>query len=1077
MRLSKIVLHGFKSFAERTVIDLSEGITAIVGPNGCGKSNVVDGVKWVFGEKSAKSLRGTKMIDVVFGGTAKRKGMDFAEVQLFFEGAREFLKTDEDRLVVGRKLWKSGESEYRINHEVVRARDIQDLFWDSGLGKDAFAIFEQGRIDGIILCSPDERRPIFDQAAGILRFRQRRKETLRKLEATEANMRRIDDILAEVKGRVDVLEVQVVEARNFQENQDRMVRLEKALVAARWQAASKSRKELGARLAKLSEKLVKLEQVRGVEEGKQRELQAKMVEKEEALKVARERLYEARGAGEVARVEKQSVEERLERIEKELAQFEEDGARLEEGGVKRREQLAGCGERLGQIRPRLEESEKLWQVGVRERTKLSREVEELRRQAQKLAQEHKRRVERLHALQQKLARAEMQRDGAVEQLELVEGELKQLAAQKGELEAALKACGSSDKGREALEVARGRLQAIVQEGGEARGRIRMLESLKKSLDGYSKVVKQLLKEKGVTLLSDAVQVPKGKEAQMGVALKGYAQTLLVKGEKELGALLEVAKKRKLGDFSVAVEEWLGKGWEKGQLKGVEAYGGAVRNELGIVFVAGEGSASVFEREAELKELEAGEKKREKEKDQLEASIPKLEAEVRKVELKRAELGASLKEAVSREERLAKRVVALREQRDHFEVEVGKVGQELDGLDVGDEGELEAVEQALSRQLGGMQAGEAELREQEQAYRQLLTQKEHLEAEVRLIKSQIDDGTIRRSELAVAKKNAIEERKELIRKAKEIKPEAAERDVERAGKACAVIEADVAKWREKLEALSGDASEHFKAKHRLEDEMHSIEVTIGQREATGDALQTEMQERFGIGCEEWEEPLGCKFEEAESEIRSLRKRLEMAGQVNLAAVEEYEEVQGRHAKMQAQIDDLTGARDELMDILEELDRSSRDRFEEAFAEINEKFQKHFGVLFEGGEAELKLVGSSDPLEAGVEIVAKPPGKKMRSIGLLSGGEKCLTAMALLFAIFEVKPAPFCILDEMDAPLDDANIAKFIAVLTPFMERTQFIIITHNKRTMAVADRLHGISMEERGVSKVIALNFAKETACA
>lgn len=1173
MKLKKLKVVGFKSFADLVKFEFHSGITAIVGPNGCGKSNIADAFRWVLGEQSAKSLRGGRMQDIIFAGTSQRKPLNYAEVTLTMAGVEGSLPLGYDEVAVTRRLHRSGESEYSLNNQSVRLKDIQDLFLDSGIGKDAFAIFEQGKIDQIIQNSPLERRYIFEEAAGILRFLQRKREALRRLEQTDLNTSRLKDILLEVEKQIVVLEEQSERARIYKDNRSLLEGLEKAVILAKWDLVIKKRGDLS---AKEAEQLRLIEAMAGELQERDSSLQGArehLKRQEGFLKQKNEEVYKTRSDKAMKAQEKQSHQERLKEgilkekrwqqeleslLEKRKIRVVESGEiqRLQKEAEKKlsglegvlkeqREKVAAAEGELSKVREQqLASQQKLMALLQKE----GRLESELKQNTVRLDNDHDRKhrflmrkevlskqiFETVRQLQDKRAQAQsssLMIDEQKRSLEAMEKHNKELTE-------------SIQKGQESLN-------HILQEAQEAKARQKVLERMRADMEGFSVGSKKLLQESKASKsplqgkirgLSEYLAIEKGSEALLASALKPYAQTLVVDDEAALEEVLAYARKHKLKDYSLLCLAHLSKGLKKGK---IDAEGlvplircleankvsshlvhdimvAKERNDAfcwtqkqmtpavteegfyidgkSILFQTDHTESNVFMREAELKELHARlvemESQRQEREDALRA-LTKTRTEVHQEQvnqdksIRKAEMGLlELNFAIQRlqgDEAKAKQEISTIEQ--DLQALNGQIGQLLGALKEMQQKHTEAKAEAaefqkcasgIQEQVQALSAASKKeqyaLKEQEAVVHKLSDEnKKLLHAlhvfEVKELESIDQEGRINEEMVHMQE----------LRASLQGKGSAVDKDLEKvealllaATQANAEVEKHVAESRRAIEKIEEEIAGHQKRSKQKEQELNQTRIAMAQLETAHASLEAELQDRHLLTIEAARlevVPLERSVEQVEKQIKSLRLDLEEFGDVNLASIDECEKNKSRYESLSSQLDDLKIARQELIRVIAELDGESRKIFKDTFQKVRENFRKNFQILFSGGEADLQFTDTDDVLEAGIDIIARPPGKQMRSIQLLSGGEKCLTAMALLFAIFEVKPAPFCILDEIDAPLDDANVERFVQMVKHYNDRCQFIIITHNKRTMAIADVIFGVSMEERGISKLLSLEFA------
>lgn len=1093
MRLKKLKIIGFKSFADKISLDFDCEIVGIVGPNGCGKSNIVDAFRWVMGEQSAKSLRGDKMYDVLFAGTDRRKPLNMAEVSVTLSEINGELPIEYDEITITRRLYRSGESEYLINKQQVRLKDIQSLFLGSGMGKNTFSIFEQGKLDQVIHLNPTERRAIFDEAAGIGRFLLRKKETMRKLSQVSDNYLRVHDVHQEVEKQTKQLKRQAAQAQNFQANKERLEQLEKSVLVTRWRTLSEKHSELDSALHTVSEE-VKQERSRLVAmEEHLVEIKSELKEHELRAKEEQQRLHEAQTKMQVRAAETKQRKEQLEQFARKQKALVEERKQLETKRQKLGEQI----ERQADVVERALAKKEALEADVKhlraQYTACEQKAADLRKTLREARETHLNSVQKESELQL-AAQALQSVEAQLEEKKASESSLKkELVAKEKEVKALLKQIdtltSSSGHGKSGVstlkeEIARGKeqLKMCEKHQAEARARQTALTGLKEAAEGFSKGAKALLEAHlGVRPLVEVLKPKKG----LTPALHPYAYTLVV---DDVEAVLAYADEHNLSDFSLVQldkKRFLDKITEadlRSALKAKEAVTpeGLYVDPKGVVFRFTHKESSPFLREAELEDLARRLKALDKEHhmcasflEQQEAALSVVEEQRRRLEMDHVQENFALQRLRSDVEECGHKIAALQEKSAGLPRTKG----------------LESQQRKSSELLAVVKKHEAAAQEEEErlgsassqwnlaqaTYTEALSGWQSADQQLALFKAQAH-------ECEALEQKIVQENEELKqREADAVAALESRVDGDDQSKLAELLEkaqaeeAAVHTRREAREELEMRVTEKRESLGILEKKRHKFEVTLAQDSAQKASIEQELLERHGITASACEVVLEGELKEAEEEVRKLRVSIDRAGAVNMTAIEEYEEQAKRFADLDRQMVDLEEAKSDLEKIIGKLDGESRKIFKETFAQIRENFKKNFSILFNGGEADLTFTESPDVLEAGIEIVAKPPGKQMRSISLLSGGEKCLTALALLFSIFEVRPAPFCILDEVDAPLDDSNIERFTNVLQQYIDKTQFIIVTHNKKTMSIADLLLGVSMEEKGVSKLLSLAFEKNKA--
>lgn len=1175
MKLKKLKIFGFKSFAQSVKLEFHEGITAIVGPNGCGKSNIADAFRWVLGEQSAKSLRGGKMQDVIFSGTTQRKPLNFAEVTLTMSGVEGNLSVDYDEVAVTRRLHRSGESDYSINNQNVRLKDVQDLFLDSGIGKDAFAIFEQGKIDQIIRNTPLERRHVFEEAAGILRFLQRKREALRRLEQTDLNVSRLKDILLEIEKQICVLEGQSERARAYKDNRAHLLGLEKSVALAKWDQLQKRRAGLSKKeVDQLHQIEVMAENLKSYE--KDLSIARENLSCEDAaLKVQNEEIYKTRSNKAIKTQEKLSQQERLEdaaekgkqrrqelesllekreirKVESQSIQQKQKDAEKElsllEISVKeQRNKLAVAETELSKMRDRqLEAQQKMMGLLQKE----GRLESELKQNAVRLEKDHERKV-----------RLSQRRDLLSKQLSEVNQQIKEKQSLASTLSKTIDDQSKMQKTLEkqyqelsnAIKEMQISLNLVREEIQEINARRKVLERMRADMEGFSIGCKKLLQESRhaksplygkIQGLHEFLNVQKGAEAWVASTLKTYAQTLVVKDKVDLDAVLAYARQHELKDFSLLCLALLPENRKIKEQKRedffslvnyvdhnavsvhfindvvvakqleealvcIQAEGGGAVLEDGfyidqksVLFEPSQPENNIFMRDAELKSLEERFLACEAQRHVHEHGLGELEAKhtaahqeqmsqdkmIRKAEMSLLQLNVSIQQMQNEESKGIRELSTAEEdlqtldkQIEHWQTVLTEMQQNY-AVAKAEAADFQKLANITQKQVdafaAGIKADQGALRDREVALHKASDENKRLLHALHVFEVKELESTDREKRLIEEITLGERVKEQLLLKQAEMSLllEEVEATLHGVIQVNAELESKVAATRKSIEKIELSIAEHQKLLKHKEHDLNLTRINTAQLTTTLAALEVELQDRYQISTQE--ECTGVNFlnrplDDVEEEIKSLRAELEEFSDVNLASIEECEKQKSRYDVQNRQIDDLNVSRQELVGIITELDEESRLVFKKTFQDVRMNFQKNFQVLFGGGEADLILTETADVLSAGIEIVACPPGKQMRSIQLLSGGEKCLTAMALLFAIFEVKPAPFCVLDEIDAPLDDANVERFVRMIKHYVDRCQFIIITHNKRTMAVADIIFGVSMEERGVSKLLSLEIANQ----
>jgi len=1214
MRLKKLIVHGFKSFADRTEFVFDSPITGIVGPNGCGKSNVVDAFKWVLGEQSAKSLRGDAMMDVIFNGSGGRKPSGMAEVTLVFENPlradnTRLLNLDTDEVSVGRRLFRDGVSEYQLNTQNGRLKDIRELFLDTGVGVDAYSVIEQGRVAALLEANPEERRLIFEEAAGISKFKQRKKESQRKLEKVDQNLLRVNDIVEEVDKRLRGVKIQAGRARTFKEYSDRLseLRLTYALQeyhTHRGQFAELEEKDQDARF--------RLDDAAGNLAHKQNALASRREQLEGVTQKRQQLEYElvqAKAAIQSATQKQQYARQQLAQIAEQVAGFEQDRAAAEAKLAELQTALetetavlAALTAELEQHRAQIESRQQELAAGQLRLASTNKEIEQNKSAILDL-------MRRLAQINSRLGHIEIERKNIAsqqtrlaERRQVVVAELEALQISRAgfqvELDAALEQINQQqqfldDKRAEASQLSE-QLRQLSDQLGAARehrsgmlSRQKMLRDLEAKREGVSEGVKSVLRQRDSKfpfvrgLVADVLRVDVEHAHVIEAALDGRDQWLVT---NELSAAVEA---------KAAVEELEGRvnilsidrlplafpedvvDWNT-QPQRIRLAIDLVRFEpsdrplaqhlLGRTVVvddlatardlhqAGPRGFRYVTHDGEVLEADGtlragpltaamGLLSRRSELEAIDQQIAEVEARVAQLS---AQLTAGSSAAKSLEDQqnqlrneiyrqntikveLTSKMARNNDQQNALRREQPVLDRELEQL-LGQVGKLKTEETLLSDQQKVHEADQAARQEKVTA---LIAAHEADVVENRklgeeLTAERVQLGQVQEKQLAAkqqvqrqtaAKEELRQQVQRLISSAQNISSRRGAVEAELADAArteanlvesqrslAAQIESLAGQIRESSEAVRTLAGEvdTLRGEHaEIEQELHAIQLRLSEVKVRLETLISRTMEEaqidlpakydsFSEGDGEGYTPADMDWDAVAQEIKQLREKIQRLGNVNLDAIGEQEELEKRSEFLTAQVGDLTGSKKQLESLIDEINRESSIRFEQTFNTVRDHFQGMFRKLFGGGKADIFLeteiedkrkpeIGLDglpipfekkkvDILDAGIEVIARPPGKQPVSISQLSGGEKTMTCVALLMSIFKSKPSPFCILDEVDAALDEANNQRFNLIVQEFLEQSQFIIITHSKRTMQIADVLYGVTMQEQGVSKRVAVKF-------
>ena len=1176
MILRKLSIFGFKSFAEKTELEFGEGITAVVGPNGCGKSNVVDAIRWVLGEQKATLLRSANMADVIFSGTQARQPLNVAEVTLTIENNKGILPIEYSEVAISRRIFRNGESEYRLNKVPCRLRDIHNLFLDTGVGSSAYTTIERGMIDAILSDKAEERRILFEEAAGIGKYKQRRKESLRQLDKTKTDLLRINDKVQEADRQVKMLARHVEKAQRYKTYRDDLKVFELGLWNRTFTALGESIKARRAHLEETGREREMLRAQIAAEESRIEKMRLTALEKEKDLEIASRNVSESNEK--IIRLDRdlsvayermKSLKENTVSLERDVngvtTQIEENSAlrtQLEKSIIERESELLKHSERTVAMKAELEQFDGKVQSRRSEADRLSREQIELINTVGEaknslgslksgLGNCLERRERNSRELQGLETRIEEYREAVSQcqkQLAAADEENRNLCASR---EALLSRVDKEEQRYRDLVEREKRCEAQTESQAS---QLKFLEGLDAAFEGYESGVKALLTRnlpglKGI--VADLIRV--SDESAIGLVEKVLGttvQTAVFDTEENLQNAMRHLRSEKVGAACMIALDRIGTaahgthdapGTAMSSIitasQGCEALAhhllsGIVIAESGEAALAlsreHRGAAAFVGRDGVICRTDgtviAGEAKKEKagilqrklQIEQLTASIDRLKKEYSTVMhekdicvINRDEAKKALVEV---DEKLNKGQRLSQEQQTnirHYTGELENIGEKVVTLHT----EVSEINAKISTLEADLALREADVATQQSRYEALETEVERVRAEVRSMEEE------RRSSAEHLKNNELEvqglrnrlgqDRQDVERLTKENAKsfERKQQKTEEKQKALAEItgiettlelykseQAALIEQRTGLEAVrdvireeySGKLIEIDEVRKAVKSEQSRFEEIANAVHATELDQARDEQEQHRIRERMWEayevdlsspppEPLPVVTEDdaaIQQNIDMLRERIKRVGEVNMAAFEDYETESARLKELTAQRDDLQKAVDDLESAIKKLDKEARAQFLATFEQVRTYFTDMFTTLFEGGEAFLSLDENADPLEAAIQINVRPAGKKMRGVQALSAGERSLTAISLLFALYLVKPSAYCILDELDAPLDEANTGRFLAVVKKFSVNTQFIVITHNKRTMEAADVLYGVTQRESGVSTVVSVKFAE-----
>lgn len=1179
MYLKRIEIAGFKSFADRTKIEFEEGVTAVIGPNGSGKSNITEAIRWVLGEQSAKSLRGGKMPDIIFAGSESRKQLNIAEVTVVLDNTDNYLPLGFSEVSVTRRYRRTGESDFFINKKACRLKDIQDLFMDSGLGKESFSIISQGKVEAIFASKPEDRRGIFEEAAGVLKYKQRKRKAEQKLFETEDNLSRVQDIIYELEDQLTPLAAQSEAAKEFLALKKELTATDVSLTVAKikqtrdsWESAKTDFEELSKTVEEKSRFIQQTEQQLGT-------LREKRGSLDEQLETGQQQLLHLSEALKQAEGQKALLSERSKNTQKTSAEYRETlneqrkkkddaQANLQEVQTqqadKQTEKVA-LEEKIQQLTNEAEKYKKspkelledlrgTYVELMQESANVSNELKYLERQYTQETAKNQQSVTRFEALRDQLEELTEQQSAAQTKTKTLEAQLTE------EQENYRRLAEEKNAAQQQLQKEQQLMYDMMSQVQQARARQKSLQEIQENYSGFYQGVRSVLQHKEqlsgiVGAVAELIEVPEKYTLAIETALGASAQHIIVENEKDARQGITFLKKQRSGrgtflPLTTIKPRSLGAHHYQA-IKDVDGFLGVaselvsfsenvapvMQNLLGAIVIARDlDSANLLARQLRYQvrivsldgdvmnaggSMTGGATKQgnrgnlfnqghelaewTKRYEEINQALQAKEAFVRDLQAKIADQTESLEtlrtqgeqtrlayqEAQSSEERVATELTRLQKEQSLFSYEAkelesflndyqvqketlefkqvelktqqDKINQEIQQLNE-ESDQLEEKRAGINAELSRLQADYAVLDERllylerqalgfEEQINELTNQIVNLENQLLALSSDSSDHeeseeslTQRLTELATAREHLQEQ---------------------------------LAVWKEMRQSLQqqvdqadSELTEANREQKQLLARQSQADVQKNRYELKLDNALAYLQEEYSLTFEGAEAQADPEIDQqvAQTEVSRLKQAIEKLGPVNLNAIEQYQQVEERYDFLTTQRDDLLSAKEQLFETMDEMDDEVKTRFFTTFQAIREKFNVVFPNMFGGGRAELVLTDPDDLLNTGIEIEAQPPGKKLQSLSLLSGGERALTAIALLFSIIQVRPVPFCVLDEVEAALDEANVARFGRYLSAFQNDTQFIVVTHRKGTMEAADVLYGVTMQESGVSKIISVRL-------
>ncbi len=1181
MYLKRLEIVGFKSFADKIRLEIPSGVTAVVGPNGSGKSNISDALRWVLGEQSIKSLRGSKMDDVIFAGSDKRRPLGLAEVTIVLDNSDRSIPVDFTEIAVTRKLFRSGESEYLINKSAVRLKDVLELFFDTGLGKEAYSVIGQGKIDSILSVKAEDRRAIFEEAAGIIKYKTRKMIAEKKLEETDRNLVRVQDILLELSGQLGPLQHQAALAEQYLAIKEELSRLEIHYFGG---LITRLQAELEALYNQKDELTTAAQDFESQETVAEAEIEAQrfeLLKHDNQLTQYNEEYFRLQNQIDKCDEQVGFLKEKLADLERQKL---EHRAAIESGGQRRatlQEQQQGLENEIAAIRRELEAEQLLLQEKEAVLAGYNRQLSASEAAEQAMKNDFIEALNGIAALNNKMNGAALQKEFIRKQvaesqkkLELLEKQLSQseteAAAKKDDL-AALDA-ELLDCQKKAAELAakhkqrEGDLAALEHKNAawqdKARGlesKIGLLDEMERSYQGYFQGVKALLADaarepfygsiKGI--IADLIQVRPGMELAIETALGSNLQNVVIESDRQAEAAIAFLKKHNKGRatflplntiqgsegrvqhyqallaqyscqpavslltfdtaYRPALAYLLGQTVVAPDLRSAIQVAQKLDRSIRIVTPEGDlvipggaitgGSVDkrrlgLLSRRREIEDLKSEKAAAETALQQGRVTAAEYRQELQRILQTSRDLLKQENEAKIRQATLAKELSTVQAAIQKIRQESGVYREQLQELfaesEQFDQNQDELV-RAVAEQEQVRQGLEAKLADLAAEMKSTKEQKELLVAAIGELRAGLSAKRQAEQGKNAMKSQLNEQLAGLEASGAELDAKLAQFDAERL-KIEETVRSTTAKAIVVKEQLAGEEALINRNKHEREtivqsikeqeakqrsfrrknqeyqNRLHRLELEYNQKLLVIENYQRNLGEGYGLDWLAQYDPQWPLPDQPERRIEELKNDLRGLGTVNVAAIDDYRQVKERHQFLTEQSQDLTKAKESLLKVIQEIERTITKKFNETFEAVRGQFRKIFGELFDGGNSELYLIDPENPLESGIEIIAQPPGKKLQSLSLLSGGERAMTAISLLFAILAVKPSPFCVLDEIDATLDEVNVERFSHLLELFSKQLQFIVITHRRGTMEAATALYGVTMEEMGVSKLISLDL-------
>ncbi len=1179
MFLKRLDIIGFKSFAQRVTIDFVKGVTAVVGPNGSGKSNITDAIRWVLGEQSVKSLRGAKMEDIIFAGSDGRKPLNYAEVTLTLDNEDQQLPLEYSEVSVTRRVYRSGDSDFYINKQSCRLKDIVDLFMDSGLGREAFSIISQGKVEEILSSKPEERRGIFEEAAGVLKYKSRKKKAEAKLFETQENLNRVDDILFELSSQIEPLRMQASIAKEYIEHRDELEKVEAALLVYEIESLHQKWEELKLEIAQNSDLEIALSTEISTEESKQHELQEKLNALDESidqlqqvLLTVTKNLEKYEGQKELMKERKRNTSTQSEQLRKQIDEVTEQINETSKLIEAEKEQEKLSRQNVNKTKTNIVEIQNeitSYEGDIEEQIELIKSdyIELLNNQAS-IKNEKTMLEKQSQQYSVKSSRLDLENEKYIRQREQLQNRKTELLNEKEQFDFTFKELNEKfetlnkqhDETSTVLKEKEELLNKAYQFIQQTKSRKETLEELQEDFAGFNQGVKEILKARGTRLegikgaIAELITTNKQYEIAIEIALGAATQQIVVENDEHARRAIQFLKQQRLGratflpmnivkarfvpanvieglkrnssfigvasslvsysgEYEQVIQNLLGTVLIAQDLKGANELAKLVGHRYRFVTLEGDvvnpggamtggavrtTNSSLIGRQRELEEITVKLKDMQEKTNSLESEVQILKAsnlessskaqtlndEIQKVKQIIVSIMEQLK-SIEFEEKNINDALAI------YDLEMGSSAsdllkvkdrlEELSSLNANVKNEIISKEQKIN-ELTERKLNQKEIKDELQS--KLTSLKISLAQEEQ--KLSYSNERIRQFEgNSIKQKQILEETKEKIiflsseLMTNENGKEELEKIISDTRIEFSKTTEIISKRREQRIAYQTELEDYVQSLREKQRQYKSLSDLLKQQEVNSNRLDVELENRLEqlnvkymttYEAAKMKYTLEMTVDDASKRVKLLKRSIEELGTVNIGAIDEYERVSERHDFLQEQRTDLNEAKITLYNVISEMDEEMTKRFETSFSAIREKFQVVFTQLFGGGRADLVLTDEENLLLTGVDIVAQPPGKKLQNLGLLSGGERALTAIALLFAILQVRPVPFCVLDEVEAALDEANVARFAKFLKYFSEQTQFIVITHRKGTMEECDVLYGVTMQEYGVSTLVSVRL-------